>query len=720
MVFPARRALFIGILAVALSAPAAGNESVVTIRAVARGNPAMPSHVTLRMQSSTGTREIILQSGEAHASAPAGSEWTLSTAAPELWTLPQRLTFPPTGMRAETQVELWPAASLTGTVSASDASKPDLLTVSIESPPHPSARPEIPRGTIATCPIGESGRWTCVIPATKLDLVLRVKGMTPHYVWNVTATPAQRKDLGAFRLRPGASFVGYVDRRIAEEAKKPVKARLVRPVAQVASETAARLSVPVAEGVFDKRGWLQLAPVPPGSYLLEVEAEGYARTSVGPIEIYEGKESAFRKLIELAPPVHLVIAIEPPTNVDGAPWNVAVTPLGAFAPASGAGTRVRTDPAGIATVKDQVPGLFAITIADAARNAIWSGDVRVTGESDSRIPIALDLKTVAGLVTLGDDPLPAVLWFGRRDGAVRVRMEADAEGRFHGRLPRHGKWPVEIVSTSPAIRTVFDADVESGKELRLSVPDTSLSGRVLAEDGAPATRAMVSVMTTDHAFEAPADANGEFQLRGLPAGSVRLLATDRSSGASSAAVTIRMQEQTRHEPVELRIAKMRKITGTVISGGQPVVGASVAVTGIDVAGMVRETITDLAGTFNASIPASAKRAQFIVSAPNRTLQPFELAVAEAPVVLDVAPVGGTLEITSAGAAGPRLAIRHNGASIPLQAVFTWLSAHGQPLTDSLDLTIPDLAPGHYQVCAASGCNEGMLAPRGTLRLQAGR
>src|SRR6185295_2766649 len=68
----------------------------------------------------------------------------------------------------------------------------------------------------------------------------------------------------------GASLTAYLDRNLAAKLAKPAHVRLLRPVAAVPSETSARLSVPVAEADFDRRGFVQLAPLPAGSFLLGV------------------------------------------------------------------------------------------------------------------------------------------------------------------------------------------------------------------------------------------------------------------------------------------------------------------------------------------------------------------------------------------------------------------------------------------------------------------
>lgn len=595
---------------------------------------------------------------------------------------------------------------------------PETITLAIESPPQPAIAPAIARGTKFSCPVGDRGRWSCFLPAAKLDLILRSTGMTPHYRWDVDVKPHVKTDLGAFRLRPGASFVAWLDRTVADRMskQKPARARLLRPVAATASATTARLGVPIAEGTFDGRGWLQLAPLPAGSYILEVLAEGFAPARIAPIEIFDGKESSFRKLIELFPPIQVKIAIQPPSDAGEKPWRINWSRLSDFAPQSESTVVMSTDASGVADIGDQSPGLFQVRVEDAGRNPVWSSDVSVTGEQDAHIRIDLSLHSVKGNVLLGDEPLRSEVWFGGRDGAVRVHMKTDEKGSFGGRLPRFGRWIVEVTSTSPSIRTLSDVDVQPDKDLKIRVPDTSVAGWVASVTGERVRRASVVVGSGGRGLETKVDADGAFRLRGLAPGTLRISARDPASGDSSPSLVLQLQENQKVENVELRIEPSRAIEGTVTSNGRPVVGARISAWSPDAGGLLKETASDLAGNFGVALPARATRAHFTVAAPNRTLQVYELPIGDRPVLLDVAQMGGTVEISMNESKPFRLS--RNGVSISLQSIFNWLSAHGQPLRDTSAFAVPNLAPGHYRLCdsAEAACVDGTLTPGGTLRL----
>jgi len=146
-----------------------------------------------------------------------------------------------------------------------------------------------------------------------------------------------------------------------------------------------------------------------------------------------------------------------------------------------------------------------------------------------------------------------------------------------------------------------------------------------------------------------------------------------------------------------------------------VIGASVVGYGLEIGAQDHaSTATDVNGRFALYLPQRARRAHFTVGAPGRTLQSFELAIGATPLTIELEPVGGLLEIVVSG----RFRVARNGVAIPLPAITDWMSGHGDPLNDLAVMRIPDVAPGHYEVCSAAtaACVSGELAPGGTLRL----
>jgi hypothetical protein len=539
--------------------------------------------------------------------------------------------------------------------------------------------------------------------------------MVPHYLWDLGLTAGQTQRLGTIAFRRGASLTAYLERRIAQQLDTPARARLIRPVPAVPSETTARLSVPVAEGTFDKRGFVQLAAIPAGQYVLQVDAKGFAPANIGPLEIYEGKESAFRKAIELFPPVQVSVTVTPARDAGDRPWRPRWEQVGDFAAAGG--LTVQTDGGGRAVFADQPPGLFSLDVLDQDGNPLWQEDVRVD-DQDLSVPVTLNLQVVNGTVTIGGTPLAATLWFGTEHGAVRARATSDAEGRFEVRLPHLAEWPVEIVNRELAIHSLVKVDIDDERELAIDLPDTSVSGWVVDVDGQRLSRGTVTARVSDRAFSTKLNPAGAFSLRGVPEGPLHLLATN-ARNESSAPVTLQVTRDVPLRDVELRILQTRRFAGTVVSSGQPVVGAHVSVFPLAPrGGSVVEAVTDVAGKFDVVVADQAVRLLVVIGAPNRTLQTLDVPASTEAMRYDVAARGGTVELRFESTHDSSFRLTRDGVEIPLGSLFSWIFAHGARIEDPNRIRVTDLAPGHYQVCRGSGkCMDGVLAPGATLELR---
>jgi hypothetical protein len=655
-------------------------------------------------------REVELRDGRGRLSEEASSEWRVSLASPQHWLAGRTITFPASGS-ATTVLDVWPAATLTGRLISHDGKLPDRVTFSSES--LAGRETDIARGTEFVCPVVQ-GRLTCTVPATTMHLVLRVPSMTPHYLWDIKIPAQQSKDLGTLLLKPGASFTAYLDRDRASSLEKPASARLVHPVPNVPSENTARLSIPVAEADFDRRGFVQLAPVPAGTYNLEVRAKGYAVATIGPIDIFEGKETSFRKLIELFPPVNVAIHVDPPANAEGKPWQIRWARTGDFAPAE-ASIVVHTNAEGRAVIEGQSPGLFLARLSDG-ENALWTRDVRVE-DRDTEIRIELPPHAVKGTVTLGKEPVRARLTFGTIHGALRVNASSDENGEFATQLPRLGRWPVEVVSDEPPLHAIVNAEVKDETTVAIRLPDTLIEGRVVGSDGQPLARGSVAVSASGNTFESPLDTQGEFRFRGIPEGAVYLSATDRMTGSGSNPMKLQLRDGQALRNVELRIEKEKAFSGRVTSAGRPVAGAEISASPHG-GGVVAKAVTGVEGNFDVRLPERATRVLVVIGAPNRTLQSFDVPVTESAQTFDVAPTGGTLDLRWKSTDRVPFALTRNGVPIPIHALISWIFAHGQPLDDTPHWRVPDLAPGEYRACNAAGaCAHGMLAPGATLALQ---
>jgi hypothetical protein len=696
----------------------------IVVRLETRHTSASPSG-TLTLRSATDPvkrRDVVAKNGVVQLTGDAGAIWELQFAGDGWWSPTRTITYPAADATEQQTLPLWRTGVIKGrlTLGDKDIELPKSITLTVESPPQPASPPEIARGTTFDCPVASGGSWSCRIPATTLDLVLRQKGITPHYRWGISVSTTEPKDLGTFVLKRGASFTAWLDRASAKKLKRPARARLVRSVTPLGGETSARLSVPVAEAPFSAQGAVQLAPLPAGIYVLEVSADGFATARVSPVEIYRGSESVFRKPIELYPPITVAVSVDPPADPAGKPWRVSWQRNNDFV--SGADPFPMFDAAvdkeGTVQIAGQEPGTFFLHVLNTAGDRIAVRSLVIRDETDAVIRVNVASHDVKGTLRLGGEPLAATLWFGSRFGAERVKMTSSAEGAFKGALPRRGKWALDVESSELSLMTMADVTVPDDDEpLDIDLPDTTLSGWVVGSDGQRLTRGSVAVRTGVRTIEPRLAADGSFSLRALAPGVVHLIATDRRTGETSSGIDVPLSEGENRAGVELRIDARKGVVGTVMSRGQPVIGASVSGLGLDVGTqIIGSTATDVTGRFVLYIAERAKRARFTVAAPGRTLQTFDVVLTPTPLALELEPVGGVIELATSGP----FRLSRNGMTISISAITDWMSGHGDPLSDLSVMHIPDLAPGHYEVCSTGSptpaCVGGELAPGGTLRL----
>lgn len=685
----------------------------VPLRLIARNSPAPPRMATLELRSVSESgaepKSITLADGAAEAVLPAGSVWQASVAADGWWSSTATVT---AGEQAST-IDVWKTAEVRGRVSVEHgAEMPEALNAVVEVPPYGPRVAEIPRGSTFRCPIQE-GVFRCALPIATVDLALRAKGFTPHYRWSVDA--GNTRELAPVAFRRGASLVAWLERASAEALKKPARAKLVLVTSGVPSETTARLSVPVAEAEFTKQGYVQLAPLPAGVYTLEVSAPGFAKTVVSPIEIYEARESVFRKPIELQPPLRMRVAIDPPLDVHDKPWQLRLHRLGDFVQGAAEATIERTaGTSGVVTIDDQSPGRFRVEVRDSSGNRVYSEVLLFEDLASASRTVEIRQVRVRGKVTLNGKGVPAELLFGGRNGALRVAMQADDSGHFTGALPRTGMWLVEVDGEDD-LRAVENLRIEedaSGIEIALA--DTLVTGSVVDVGGTRVPNAHV-IMTSAAAplvMQMRTDEAGGFRFRGVRPGRATLSARHPGTNSGSAIVLVQIAEGIENAPVELHLRLNRELRGQVVSRGEPVVGGFVDLIPMPSGSSTRAT-TDVTGSFRIEVPEGTTRARAVVGAPNRTLNVFEVPIGDEPLRFDIAPVGGDLTVDlPEGVRG--FTLTQNGASMPFHYLVTWSNSHGQTITTGGRVTLPRLAPGQYRVCVRDECREGTLGPAATL------
>jgi hypothetical protein len=678
---------------------------------------------------------------------PCSSRWEASAVFPEVWSPRMPVVADPPDTTAVIRLALWPLGRIAGSVKLADKKErlPKKLAVSTLPPRSPASK-DVPKGVL-DCPVDAQGQWQCPpLPATAFDLVLSAEGFIPQYRWEVKVLPGKTADLGPVQLERGASMAGWVEvegGRIEENCRARLTP-LVSPgggaaVTQKIRNTTNEVNV-------RKDGFFQLVGVAPGSYLLEVSQEGFAPATVQPIEVWPRSETFLRQPVTLKRPIRLELSVSPPLDWLGRPWKVRV------ARASDANASFyeevfsgSADDQGLATIPGQAPGRFRVSVSDALDNDLASKSFQIAGPEDGRQTIEMEILTIRGTVTLGKEPLAATLWFGGRRGSPGVKMESDSEGGFHGVLPRDGWWPVDVASPERKLETRTKVKVEAGRdglaEVEIELPATRVFGKVLDEKGRPMPSARLVVNTPDADVLASADEAGSFDVRGLSEGMVQVSGVFSSGEGewTSDRIALFLRDGEETGPIELRMRKNRRFSGTVQSPLGPVPGASILVIPLRPPSLAGTARTDLDGSFTALVPAATESAVVIVSPPGHALKAFTVPVGDAPQTLRVGREGGELEVLVPEKSEDIereeviLMVFQNGLPLPTRILNQWALGHGRDLAIPGKVAVADVAPGEYRACLtarvvlasweASGwtaplakCTTGQLTAGGTLRL----
>jgi hypothetical protein len=650
-----------------------------------------------------GTAQIALTRGA----------WEAQLAADGFWMAPFALTGAET---SDQSAVVWRTAEIRGTVRPPSQSDtlPQSLSLAVESPPG-AAKPRVPRATF-DCPIAAGGAWRCTVPLSRLDAVMRVKGFTPHYLWDVTPT-AEPLEVGTMTLRRGASLIAWLATGSLRRLKDPAKARLVRLVLPEPSATVERLSRPVAEATFNGRGFVQLAPLAAGTYALEVAAPGFATTRI-PVEVYEASETTLGFPIELQEPLTLRITASPPRDPAGAAWILDLARVDELTGRAEPMDRGMQKGDGAVEWPRVAAGTYRIAVKDHETSVYTRRTIEVhPGQTAHEIDI--DLLPVTGSVTKGGLPLAASLFFGGRSGSVKIHTLADANGRFHVALPRSGQWMVEVRHEESAVRTAFDVTIEASKSLKIELADTEVSGRVISPTGEGVPSARVMANQGNNVVTHTAEADGSFRFAGFPPGPIGLQASDPKTGEHNRAVSVTASSGVPIRDIRLVLEPLNALSGVVLSNGVPLPGARVAAYGLAPGSAQRKTaVSDERGAFKVTIPSSTTQVLLIVAVAGRTLQGFTVSPAR-PAIVQLAPTGGLVRLRTADS-WTRGALTYQEAWLPFPDLAEWAVGHGRtPSPSAFDL--PDLAPGSYRLCATAptgkrSCKEGVLAPGGTLDL----
>jgi len=677
---------------------------------------------------------------------PSGSKWEVSGELPSFWVPRKTLEVGPLEPLVQLTLDLWPKGTISGIVKVKEksVSLPKQILVKTLAAPAFAGHPVSPKGAL-DCPLEKNGAWSCSLPAATYDLSISAEGFVPQYRWGVQVPAGKTVSLGRIDFERGASVAGWID--VEEGRLEPERcvARLAVLVAGGANlQSVSELKRTVLQREVRKDGFFQFTGLPPGTYSLEVQQPGYPATRVSPVRVDSGVETFLREPVVLKRALELQFEVNPPQDWLGHRWRAQVFKI-AETPPHPLVFEGSTNEEGRLTVPGQAAGRFRVSLKDSLGNSLYNGEHLIVDLAAAPQPIEVRFVTVEGTIRLGTEPLAAVLWFGGRSGATSIKMEAGAEGRFQGVLPREGLWKIEVEAEGAGFPTWARAEVHANRagkaSLDIDLPDTRIFGRVVDEQGKPVPRADVVALGESLDLYQIADAGGAFEVRGLPEGPVWLGA---ESGPQISDRAYAMLVDGREiGPIDLRLHPTQQVAGKVSSPQGPLAGARVIVLARTPEGGGAAATTGADGTFQVNLHKGVTRVEAIVSAPGFALRAFDAPVDEGPLSLLVTEEGGTLEIALpvSGEELQRqnliLAAFQNGMPVPGSVLSQWAYDHGSSLDEKSGLLrVPGVASGDYRVCLlprqleimlpwssvtdGADCDSGLLAPGTALSLKPGR
>ncbi len=656
--------------------------------------------------------------------APAGRTVDAALEIAGLWIRRQSVKLGDPGSLTAVELKAWPLGTLTGQLVAEGKDHPRAVRVTT-LPARGSRLGAAPPPGQLVCPADPKGKFVCELPAAQYDLHVAPGPFVPIYLTGVQIDPAGSRDLGTIRLRRGASVAGWV---AVEGARfEPSKTRVrLRPKATSGAPPDPRAAAQRerAELVVAARGdgFFQFVGVPPGSWELEAEQAPLAPARSTHLKVEPEAETVLPEPLILRPKEALALRIDPPLDWSGRHWKVTVRSRveGTDRLESAVAFDGTADADGGVRIATAAPGRFSVSVNDA-RGQIFYSNLRFDLAAGEEKPIEIRWVDVSGRVRLGDEPLAARLWFsfGGRELAGEP-IESGEDGKFELVLPFEGLWPVEIESTKHGVRAQVAANVEADRDRRahldLPLPDTRLFGSVSFDGGKPAPGAMVFIAAEGGGtgdFLATADAEGAFSFRGLPAGRLAVSAELRDGEGTYTAPAATISTGAGGEAGPLRLTLRRKVkwSGRVISPQGPVAGAVISAWPLSGAsGIWARAGSEADGTFTFDGPAESGPLVIVARAPGFALRAFVRAAGTEPMMLDLSPEAGDLEValswmSDRASMGYQLAFFEDGIAIPYGNLLArWAMAQGANAPIPSDgggtsIRIPSLHPGRWDVCA---------------------
>jgi hypothetical protein len=631
---------------------------------------------------------------------------------------------------------------------------PELQATFQSAVERPGQEPRIGSSFVA-CPGDETGRFECELPADVLDLKLRVRGSASRFLWGLRVASDEALDLGDLVLVPGASVVGWARPEGGRAEDLTVQVEPAGQHGRALDGQDVRVKLRTFEGAPDGRGFFHVVGLPAGTYRIVVSCPGFATARTGVFVVGEGIEATWPETIELRRPVVLELALVPPVDPSGRPWQVGLVSSSEGGSMSVL-ARAEVDPATGEVRLEQVPaGLHTLNVRDR-RRALWSSEQVLVASDSGPLLIEIPTITVLGQVLLGDAPLQAAVRLDNPEGKCgNLWFRSNEDGVFTGSLPFAATWWVllRLADGSEVVPRLHlhlsDAEPGETAEVEIRLDDTEIEGSVVDAAGEPVADAHILAIpdvgaeTLLATFDAYSVADGSFRLIALPPG--RAWVSASRGGAASAKVELELVEGRPIRDLRLVLRENHVVTGRVVSDLGPVAGAAVALSPDPVGqtwSVVVQGITSIDGQFSLEVPAEHVTGDLFVNALGYAagIRKLDLQATE-PVSVHLTQIGGTLVVRWSkdrpGASSPSMSpvLTYGGTAEPLLGYWDWIRANpgGQWSWDSplASAVIPQMPPGAYSACLAARpradddtstrspgteCVDGVLAPGGELVL----
>lgn len=555
--------------------------------------------------------------------------------------------------------------------------------------------------------------FACLLPEGRWDLAIRTPGYVVTAIRDARVTRDRGLDVGARTVRRGGAVRGWVEQSDVDGAAAGVELRFdLRSVGHPTAALRDELEATAVRTVTDARGGFTVADLPPGSWVIEATAPGYAPGRLTGVEVVPGQVLQLREPVRLTRPFDFEVAIDPPTDAAGSAWHLRAVRRDVRSGGLEEEPAFRgAVPGGTAAFPASTGDRLYLSVVDAAGNGVWfDPDFAVDDEPDRRLDIVLAQVPVAGRLTVGDEPLRATLHFGGRTGAQRAECVSSPEGEFSAMLPRAGEWDVEVVASESSLTASTTVEVPEGgtERLRIELPRTSVRGIVVDSAGQPVAGAQVRLATLTSNVDARSNADGEFELESFAPGFVSLFALHEAAERvrRSKPLELTVDDTEAVEGVRLVLLENDETTGRVVGSRGPVAGADLfvkVVQPIDLFHAVVAARTELDGSFRLELPQGSRRAAVTVLTPGHPLTTFDIEV-HSESVLELPGDSGELVVSlrSPESRHHVAVVYQDGVELPFFLLARWAQSHGLPLPrldDSVrDLHFPFLAPGSYRAC----------------------